>query len=295
VTRGQADLLLLLVVAVWGVTFVAIKEAVEIWSAHPLTFVAVRFWIATLAFALLWRPKAGPESHRRWPGLLTGLTLLAGYGFQTTGLLHTTPATAGFITGISVVLVPVGVSLLGRRVSPAAWAGVALATAGLGLLSLNLTGGVQVGRGELLVFGCAVSFAAQILLVDRFARQLDPLRFTFDQCLGCALGTSILALAFEYPAAGWPSFDAEVILVAAFCAVFATTLAFLVQTVAQRHTSATHVALIFASEPIFAALASWWLWDERFTPRMLWGCALILAGMLIAELRPARRAVQPDG
>lgn len=293
-TRGRADLLLLAVVAIWGVTFVAIKEAVEIWSAHPLTFVAVRFWMATLAFSFLWRPKASAEPHRRWPGLLTGLTLLGGYGFQTTGLLYTTPATAGFITGISVVLVPVGARLLGRRVSLAAWAGVALATAGLAVLSLNLDGGLHAGRGELLVFGCAVSFAAQILLVDRFARQLDPLRFTFDQCLGCALGANILSLVIECPAAGWPTPDLEVFLVAAFCAVFATTLAFLVQTVAQRHTSATHVALIFASEPIFAALASWWLWDEQFTQRMFAGCALILAGMLIAELWPMRRSPRPS-
>lgn len=136
------------------------------------------------------------------------------------------------------------------------------------------------------MLGCALSFAAQILLTDRFAAAVDPVRFTAVQCLVTAIGASAYALAFEIHRAGWPVLSASIVNTAPFCGVVGTTVSFLVQTLAQRVTTATHVALIYAMEPVFAALASWWLLGEQLTLRMQIGCGLILLGMLCAELLP---------
>ena len=144
----------------------------------------------------------------------------------------------------------------------------------------------------MLVLGCAVSFAAQILLTDRFAAAVDPVRFTAVQCLVTAIGASLYAFAFEIHGADWPTVTGHILWTALFCGVVGSTLSFLVQTLAQRVTTATHVALIYAMEPVFAALASWWLLNEVLTSRMQVGCGLILLGMLSAELLPIAAAAR---
>jgi drug/metabolite transporter (DMT)-like permease len=211
--------------------------------------------------------------------LLMGLALFAGYALQTFGLRLTTPAKAGFVTGLSVVIVPVVSTLLLRqRLGRGAWLGVGLATAGLALLTLNA--GLTVNPGDVLVFGCAVAFACQILLTGRFAPGADPLLLTFGQIAVVALLAGVAALLVERP----PAPPANVVFAAAFTGILATSLAFGIQTAAQRFTSATRTALIFATEPIFAALFSYLLIGEVLGPRQMLGCALITAGMVTAEV-----------
>ena len=216
--------------------------------------------------------------------LLMGLALFAGYALQTFGLRLTTPAKAGFITGLSVVIVPVVSTLaLRQRLSRGVWLGVGLATAGLALLSLQVTNPVRaplsVSTGDLLVLGCAVAFACQILLTGRFAPRWDPLLLTFGQIVVVAITAGIAALLLESP----PAPGGSVLFAAAFTGILATSLAFGIQTAAQRFTSSTRTALVFATEPVFAALFSFLLIGEVLGPRQLVGCALILAGMITAE------------
>jgi drug/metabolite transporter (DMT)-like permease len=295
-SRLFADLSLLLMVAAWGYTFVPIKAVTQAWPAHTMTFVALRFWLATLAFVpLLAHRRRGAHAPARGslgPGATTGIALLLGYSLQTAGLAHTTPALAGFLTGLSVVMVPLGARWLGKRVHKGAVVGIVIATLGLGLLSFADGMVFSLGRGELLVVGCAVAFAAQILLTDRYAAAVDAVRFTAVQCLVTAAGATAYAAAFEIPAAGWPTLTSHIVYTAVFTGIVCTTLAFLAQTVAQRVVPATHVALIYAMEPVFAALASWWLLGEMLTDQRAAGCGLILLGMLCAELLPVawRRA-----
>ncbi len=300
-----ADAALLLVTLIWGATFVMVKDAV---NAFPVfSFLAVRF---TLAAAVLfpltaWRRRqlaaanpAGPFAGRAltWPrlkrlalpSLLIGAALFAGYAFQTTGLALTTPAKTGFITGLSVVIVPLAAALLMRH-SPGrnAWRGVALATAGLALLSLSAD--LRIEPGDLLVLGCAFSFATHILLTGHFAPRHDPLLLTLGQVLTVALLSAAAALLFDVPASDLPALaarlDATVLSAAAFTGLLATAAAFGIQTVAQRFTTPTHTALIFAAEPVFAGLFSFLLIGELLGPRQLIGCGLILAGMVVAETR----------
>lgn len=289
----RADLVLLLVTAIWGTTFVVVKDAVT--RTPVFTFLAIRFALAAAAMLPLLRwpwlmSRLAPSSPGNplprsplGPGALLGFFLFASYGFQTSGLQATTPAKAAFITGLSVVFVPLLGALFWRRLPPpAALLGVLLATAGLALLSLQAD--LSVNRGDLLVLGCAVALALHILTTGVFAPRSDPLRLTGVQLLTVALLSGLVALLWERPLTP-PS--PSVWFAAIFTGLLASTFAFGAQTVAQRFTSATHTALIFVSEPVFAALFSYALGREVLTARAWLGCGLILAGMLTAELGPS--------
>jgi drug/metabolite transporter (DMT)-like permease len=235
------------------------------------------------------RPATKVATTSWLPGILVGLALFAGYAFQTFGLRETTPAKAGFITGLSVVLVPLGqVIFLRRPPRRNSIVGVALATVGLALLSLQPD--MSISRGDLLVLGCAVAFAAHILLVGRYAPDWPPLRLALVQIVTVAVLSSAAALLLERPI-GWP--PGNVWFAAAFTGLLATALAFFVQSRAQQATSPTHTALIFAAEPVFAGLFSFLLIGEVLGPRQILGSALIVAGMLVSEFR--RRTMKDEG
>lgn len=290
-----ADAALLLVTLIWGSTFVMVKDAV---ATYPVFgFLAIRFTCAALAMLpLMWlRRRSGAQAvlparalgEKAWHAaprlvapVLIGAALFAGYALQTAGLRLTTPAKAGFITGLSVVIVPVISALLLRQPPPrAAWFGVGLALGGLALLSL--TADLRLAPGDLLVLGCTLSFAAHILLTGHFAARHDPLRLTFGQIVVVAGLSWLAALLFDH---GVPS-PLPILPAAVFTGVLATALAFGVQTVAQRFTTATHTALIFTAEPVFAGLFSFLLIGELLGPRQALGCALILGGMVVGEMR----------
>jgi len=296
----QADLALLGVALVWGATFVTVKGAV----AHfpVFAFLSLRFgfaWLVLIPFLWAGRARRGPDAYRlNWARLraggLVGLALLAGYGLQTLGLRYTTAAKAGFITGLSVVFVPLlGAVLWRRRPSWTTQAGIALALAGLALLTLGSSPSTALlielrGEtwGDLAVLGCALAFALHILAVGAFAPRMEPLLLTTIQIGTVALLSALISRATEWP---WPPLPWQALWAALFTGVLATSLAFGVQSMAQRFTSATHTALIFAMEPVFAALSAHLLAGERLEARRWAGCGLILAGMLTAELGPSLR------
>ncbi len=291
--RTLADLGLLFVAFIWGLTFVMVQDAVQ---AYPVfAFISARFSLALLGLLPIvwWRRSYLRPLQRPWQqlaaGMGIGVALFAGYGLQTAGLLYTTPAKAGFITGLSVVIVPLlGVIFLGDKPSPRIISGVGLATIGLALLSL---GGLELAQGinpgDLLVFGCAISFAVHIFVIGRFAPHMNVLVLTVVQIATVALlagGTSYL---FE-PQVAWPP-AGQPLFAAVFTGILATAVAFGLQTTAQRFTTATHTALIYATEPVFAALASFALTGEVLSAPQILGCLLILAGMLVAELGGFRK------
>jgi len=276
-----ADLALLGVTVVWGSSFVIVKEALVL--VPPFTFIALRFTVATAVLAALFGRRMRELSrHDIGNGLLVGLFLFAGFALQTLGLGLTKASTAGFITGLSVVLVPV-VAFLWLRHQPGLGSGVGvlLATVGLGLLSLGDS--LAMGAGDLLVLGCAIAFALHIVAVGRFAPRVDAYAFTIIQLALTGALAWIVALVAE--PVDLAVLAPPVVAAVLFLGVGATAFAFLVQNVAQRFTSPTHTALVFTMEPVFAALFAYALLGEQLGPRALAGGALILAGMLVAELR----------
>ena len=272
-----ALLALVLVTAVWGVTFVQVKDAVAL---YPLfAFLAVRFWIATLTLAVPGLPRVRSLGR---PGLVggafLGLLLAAGYTLQTAGLERTTVSSTGFITGMYVVLTPlIALVLVRSRIGLPVWGGVALSTIGLAMLS-----GIHAGSvtGDLLVLAAAAVYSLQIVLMERYAPRYDAVAFTFVEMLaaGVALGVVAAALGDLHLPHGWTVWGALLVT-----GVFASALAFLVQTWAQRRTSATRTALAFTMEPVWTAFFGYTLAGDRLGLLGWGGCAVIMAGIVLAE------------
>jgi drug/metabolite transporter (DMT)-like permease len=279
-----ALLALVLVTAVWGVTFVQVKDAVAVYPV--LAFLALRFAIASGTLAIPAAARVRRLGRRgAGAGVLAGLLLAAGYVLQTLGLERTTVSSAGFVTGMYVVLTPVLALVCFRIGIPgAAWAGVALATLGLGLLAGVPGGSVS---GDLLVLGGAAVYALQIVALERFAPRYDALAFTLVEMLA-AFGVLLVAAAPSLPVPhGWTVWGALLVT-----GVFASALGFLVQTWVQRRSSATRTALVFALEPVWAAAFGFALAGDRLGAVGLAGCAVIMAGIVLAEPAAAAALVR---
>lgn len=265
---------LLAVAAMWGISFVWMKDILD--QQDVYSFLVSRFIVAALVM-LVANPKVIARLNRTLllKGSLIGTALGLGYIFQTLGLERTTPAITGFITGLYVVLTPlIGALILKEKLTISAWFYIALATVGLGVLSIN---GLSIGTGELFVLISAFLFAAHILLLSRWSRDFDAYTLTFVQLATCAIVSGIPASlnGFVTPP------DTQVWAVVIFTAVFATFFAFVVQTWAQARISATKVAVILTMEVVFAALFSVALGAEPLTLRIVLGGSMVLVAMVM--------------
>ncbi len=284
-----ADITLLLIVFVWGSTFLIVQNAIA--TMPPNTFNAVRFSIAALfligvlfLFAANQRTLFSPALIRS--GAFIGFWLFSGYGLQTMGLAYTTPSKAGFITGLSVVLVPLfSFFLLKQKVKWQSILGVASAVVGLYLLTVSHS--IGLNTGDVLVFFGAFCFAMHIVTTGKYAPTFPALPLAIVQLSTVSLLSWIYAFCFE----DWhTAFNAQALLVPDVAwglfitSIPATALAFLAQTAFQKETTPTRVALIFALEPVFAALISYLWIDEMLTALQFVGCILIFSGMILAEL-----------
>lgn len=290
-TRVQADLLLVLVTAVWGWTFPAVKNATAQFPTFP--FLALRFtlgFLALLPFA--WRSLARLPRRGWLVGLGVGSFLFLGYAFQTFGLATTTSSKAGFITGLSVVIVPVVAALLNRR-RPDGWVAGGVLAATLGLALMSLQGSWLPGQGDLLVLLCAFSFAAQILAIGRWAGGYEAIAIATLQ-IGVAAALSFVASAVSQPMPPLSTATGSVWIAIAVTGLLATAAAFLIQTAVQRFTTETHTALIFSLEPVFAAMFGYLLEGDLLTARAWLGAALILGGTLLSEAPALFGRTQPD-
>ena len=283
-------LLLIAVTAVWGVTFVQVKDALDL---YPLfAFLAVRFAIAGVVLTVPARGRVRSLGREgALAGVVLGVLLAAAYGFQTAGLERTTVSSTGFITGLYVVLTPLLALVLFRRATAAVvWIGAGLAVIGFALLS-----GIDVGAptGDLLVLASAFATALQILMVERYASRHDAVALTLVEMATAFLGFLLIALVLGQLAVprGWTVWGALIVT-----GVFASALGYLIQVWAQRRISATRIALVFSLETVWAGFFGYLLADDRLGLLGWGGCALILAGIVVAEPAAAdvlRRFVGP--
>jgi drug/metabolite transporter (DMT)-like permease len=265
------------VTAIWGVTFVQVQDAIAL---YPLfAFLAVRFAISTAVLApFAWRSLRTMPRSGYAAGVGAGVLLAIAYGLRTAGLELTTVASTGFITGLYVVFTPLlALAFFGTRVPRALWAGVALAVVGLLLLN-GVPGGSTLGNA--LVLGNAIFQAFQITAMERFAPRYDPRALTFLQMATAFVGFTIVAVALgelEVPrgATVWGA-----LLVTG---VFAGALGYLIATWVQARTTAARAALVFTLEAPFAALAGVLLANEILGWEGWVGCAVMMAGILVAE------------
>lgn len=275
--RTKAEVLLVVVTFIWGATFVIVKGALL--DASPLPFLAVRFSLAgLLLLAVL--SKGRVERQAVLPGLVLGVFLFGGYVLQTWGLTMTTPSKSAFITGFSVILVPLILLLYGFRMRAANVAGALLGLLGIYFLIMPSRVGA-VNLGDLLTLLGSMLFAIHIVLVGSYTRRFSFLHLVPVQILVVGL-LAVLALPFD--SARTLHCTGRLLFALGVTSVLATGFAFSVQNWAQQYTPPTHTALIFALEPVFAALTSRLVTGEHLGGKVLLGSALILGGMVVSEV-----------
>jgi drug/metabolite transporter (DMT)-like permease len=281
-TSLLATLALLAMTAAWGSTFFLIKDLLD--RVPTLDFLAVRFAIASAAMLLV-APRAvarlspAVRRHAIVLGLLYGVAQI----LQTAGLAHTPASVSGFITGMYVVLTPVLAALILRtRITAVTWAAVALATVGLGVLTLS---GFSVGYGEAITLVSAVLYALHIVGLGAWSTPRDAVGMSILQIVVitvvCFVATVPDGIVLPSTGRDWLSI--------VYMALVAGALAMLGQTWAQAHLPPTRTAIIMSMEPVFAALFAVWLGGEGVTARLLVGGLMVLTAMLVVELVPRRR------
>jgi drug/metabolite transporter (DMT)-like permease len=273
-------LLLVAVTAVWGWTFVVVQNAIAIYGVIP--FLAVRFVLAGAALTPLYATRLTRRSLLVGGGI--GVVLAAGYFFQTTGLLFTTPTNSGLITGLFVVFAPLADRLLfGANVSRQVVLAVGLSLIGMILLA----GGGPEGAnwGDLLTLLCAAALGLHIALLSRYASSYDAGALTLAQILSIAI-IFVVVWPFFSPVALPPPTVWVALLITG---LLASAGAFLVQTTVQQYIPAARTAIILTMEPVFAALFGYWLAGDRLVAVQILGALMILSALVIGEVLPVLR------
>jgi drug/metabolite transporter (DMT)-like permease len=286
--KVQADLILLLVAAIWGFAFVAQRLGME--SLGPFGFNAFRFSLGALSLLpLLLFFKPGKDHCSRtlvFSGCIAGLALFAGASFQQAGLVYTTAGNAGFITGLYIILVPLLGLFIGQQTNMNTWLGGLLAVFGLYLLSFQDLS--TINFGDILELLGAACWAAHVLIIAKLAPKVDNLRLAIVQFMVCALLSALVAFGIEteqFTITNALSSWAPI----AYAGLISVGIAYTLQIVAQKHAPPAHAAIIMSLEAVAAAFGGWLLLSESFSTAGMLGCGLMLFGMLISQLPAFRR------
>lgn len=290
-----ANIMLLFAAAIWGFGFVAQRLGLNF--LEPFAFNGIRFLLGSCSLLpLIWwfsrRTKVSEASASSLTkaGLLAGGVLFVAASLQQVGLLYTTAAKAGFITGLYIIIVPILGLLLKHSSGVTTWLGAGLAVVGLYLLSIN--DDFSMSFGDMLQFIGALFWAMHILLIDHYSSRVSPLKLSAVQFAVCGLLSLGVSLLIETPTlagalAGW-----QPILYAGLVSV---GVAYTLQVVGQKSAKPAHAAIILSLESVFAALGGVWLLNESLSSRAWLGCGLMLAGMLLSQIRwPTGRKTEPE-
>lgn len=284
-SHSKSNLLLLITAAIWGFAFVAQRVGMD--HLGPYAFNGARFALGTLSlipvyflFRQLSREATASTAELFKYGSIAGLFLFAGSSFQQVGLQYTTAGNAGFITGLYIVFVPIAGLLFGQYARRETWLGAALALAGLYLLSIN--DGFQLAYGDGLELIGAVFWTAHVLYIGYCSPKVNPISLSMIQFGFCALLSTLVSLFIETTTMDNLLSATQPILYAGLLSV---GVAYTLQVVAQRKAHPAHAAIILSLEAVFAVIGGWLLLNEALTSRMLAGCALMLVGMIIAQIK----------
>jgi len=284
----RADLLMLLTAIIWGSVFIAQRLGMD--SIGPFLYTGLRFALASIALlpVILWLERR--IEHRKSepvnPGLLRGgltmgLALTLGMNLQQVGLLFTSVTNSGFITGLYVIIVPLLGLFLGHKTGMGIWLGAGLAVLGMFLLSVGDS--FQVASGDWLQLAGACVWGAHVLLVGHYASRHDPLQLALIQFCVCAVISLLLAVVFE--PIQLPAIMAALPAIL-YGGLLGVCVGFTLQVVAQKDAIASHAAIILSLEAVFAAIFGALLLGEALSVKGYFGCALMCAGMLLAQLWP---------
>ena len=271
----------------WGTTFVAQVLGME--GLGPYTYAAFRFALGTLFMGALWFAYRGKRADERragtfrsgfLPGIPVGVAMFIGVTLQQVALLYTTAGKTAFITTLYIVLVPLAAVLLGQRVRVAQWGGALLAF--IGVYFLSAYGELTINTGDLLVFICSFFWMAQILLIDRYASTVDAIELCLMEMIVCTVGNAALAAVYETFL--WSDVVRAAVPIL-YAGLFSCGVAYTCQILGQAYVEPTQAAILMSTEAIFAAVAGWIILGETMSGVQLLGCALLLGGALMAQVR----------
>jgi len=284
----KSNLMLLFAAAIWGFGFVAQRLGMNF--LEPFAFNSMRFLLGSLSLLpLLWilyrktpaiTVQESDKSLLLKGGISCGLVLFVAATLQQYGLFYTTAAKAGFITGLYLILVPILGIFLRHKTGLSIWLGAALALVGLYLLSVN--DNFTMSRGDTLIFVGALFWAFHILVIDHFSGRVDPIQLSAVQFLVCGALSLGISLLIETPTLTSIIDCWKPIL---FAGVVSVGIAYTLQVVAQKNANPSHAAIIMSLEAVFAAIGGVWLLDETLSSRAWFGCALMMAGMLLSQVK----------
>jgi len=287
------SLLLLLTATIWGSAFVAQSVGME--HVGPFTFTFSRSIIGGIVLLpcilLLGKWKKGFATKVEWiGGICCGIALCVASNFQQVGMQYTTVGKAGFITALYVVLVPIFGIFMKKRVSLLIWGCVAVSVAGLYLLCMP-AGAFVLAFGDLLVLLCAVLFSVHILVIDHFSPKGDGVVISCIQFFTCGILSGIPMLFFENPSVG-SMLDAKWSIL--YAGVLSSGVAYTLQVVAQKNVNPTVASLIMCLESVVAVLAGWMILGEGMSSREIWGCVLMFAAIVVAQLPVSEKTKERD-
>ena len=271
----------------WGTTFVAQVLGME--GLGPYTYAAFRFALGTLFMGALWFAYRGKRADERragtfrsgfLPGIPVGVAMFIGVTLQQVALLYTTAGKTAFITTLYIVLVPLAAVLLGQRVRVAQWGGALLAF--IGVYFLSAYGELTINTGDLLVFICSFFWMAQILLIDRYASTVDAIELCFMEMIVCTVGNAALAAVYETFL--WSDVIRAAIPIL-YAGVLSCGVAYTCQILGQAYVEPMQASILLSTEAVFAAVSGWIILGETMSGVQIMGCALLLGGALMAQIR----------
>ena len=297
--RTTNNLLLALTALIWGSAFVA--QSVGMDYIGPFTFNSIRSFmggIVLLPVIFIMKrqrrkngqgaPSSGDRKTLIIGGICCGIALAAASSLQQIGIVYTSAGKAGFITALYILIVPIMGLFLGRRAGLKVWIGVALAVAGMYFLCI--TDGFSISKGDFLVFLCAIVFSVHILVIDHFAPKVDGVALSCIQFFVCGILCAVPMFVQEQPRiseilAAW--------MPLAYAGVLSCGVAYTLQVIAQKNTDPTVASLLLSLESVFSVLTGWVILGERLSGRELFGCALVFAAVLLAQI-PGKKPVSND-
>ena len=271
----------------WGTTFVAQMTGME--GIGPFTYAAARYFLGFLSLLaiLIFTSKTRAKercsekiSRGFLVGLISGIFLFIASSMQQVSMLYTTAGKAAFITCLYIMFVPLAASFLGKKILPENWAGAVLALTGLYFLAINEE--VSINRGDVILFFSAFFWTAQILVIDKFAAKVDIMELSTSQIFLTMLLSFIAMLIFENP-----TVDAikSAVFPILYGGVMSAGVAFTLQIYGQKYAEPSAAAILMSFESIFGALSSWIILGEEMTGREIFGCLLMLAGIIVTQWR----------
>jgi len=279
----KSDFILIITATIWGLAFVAQRIGME--HTGPFTFNGIRFVLGSLSlvpFIFFTRNSTSRQNNKGLikAGTISGIILFFGISLQQVGLVYTTAGKAGFITGLYVVFVPIFAFLFKQgKTSTATWMGAVLACIGMYLLSV--TKEMTMNRGDFLVLLSGICFAFHLIIIGRLTNRFNTTWLSLCQCVVCSILSLTVAVIFETFII---SDILSVTIPLIYGGVFSVGIAYSLQIYGQKNSPTSHAAIILSLEAVVAAIGGWMILNEVLSGRGIFGCTLMLAGMLISQL-----------